>query len=669
MTKTVANTVAASLALSVGTAAASAVGGSAGSAAGGASGGTITPILFGVQRLSLSSGLAVEMSDAYRSALASLAVFAGDLEFLSSTKSMRRRRKLSNKITASRNETDEKSVSAELVLLYNQLIACAVAVACAVVIEFFLVLIWRHFMNCRYYKQQSATGVKLDTAETGKAVQFVPFPKSFMWPTPLFFALFVCTTGLARSSTRLLAASPPDCTFGCLALAIVVLSLLVTFMGVIILVTTRFFWRHGQDVQWKTASKHDLPKSIADPYMRLRAKMSVEAAGLRLLAKNALKRKSAAVHPGHLSCRPRTSVQDAALEGEASKAHFTSALPRRTSMKDARAHAIVVLASKGHRDRKSGVWTIPEADVAEPARTERILARPFALYSDRAGETWQKLEGFLFFRVNGARRVTMCYRPLVLIANMSFGILSGLQPLLAEGSTEATVQICTIVSLQLTMSAVCFCCLPDADRIISRFAGAQFLCEGLATSLLLVASYDTGINSADLRIAGFFISLVAVAVPIAQLLEQRLITPTIGLIQTGGCKPTVLCAQLYMLLTSLPLKLAKLISTGEAGGASAASSANSASADSGDDNMDEADDDGTESQGQEKEAAPALSAGAGTLAGLKVSRLLGRALAAKEAAGKKIPARQGKKVPAGQGAPPAEGPDQQGPSWRVVDVT
>ena len=78
---------------------------------------------------------------------------------------------------------------------------------------------------------------------------------------------------------------------------------------------------------------------------------------------------------------------------------------------------------------------------------------------------------------------------------------------------------------------------------------------------------------------------------------------------------------------------------------------------------DEADDDGTESQGQEKEAAPALSAGAGTLAGLKVSRLLGRALAAKEAAGKKIPAaRQGTKVTAGQGAPPAEGPDEQDPS-------
>ena len=133
------------------------------------------------------------------------------------------------------------------------------------------------------------------------------------------------------------------------------------------------------------------------------------------------------------------------------------------------------------------------------ARTERILANPFALDSDRVGDKWQKLEGFLLFRVNGSSRLAICYRPLVLIVNMCFGFLSGLQPLLPEGSAEATAQASVILALQLGMSAVCFQCLPDADRIISRFAGTQFLCEGLATATLLAASSDA-VNSAQLQV-------------------------------------------------------------------------------------------------------------------------------------------------------------------------
>jgi hypothetical protein len=115
--------------------------------------------------------------------------------------------------------------------------------------------------------------------------------------------------------------------------------------------------------------------------------------------------------------------------------------------------------------------------------------------------------------------------------------------------------------------------LPDADRLISRFAGTQFLLEGLSTSMLLTAdlrthtlataatnasstagmSYGTGTadglaNSSAttvldhsssaaataealrmvtaLQSAAFALSLLALAVPITQLLEQRCVTPT-----------------------------------------------------------------------------------------------------------------------------------------------
>ena len=118
------------------------------------------------------------------------------------------------------------------------------------------------------------------------------------------------------------------------------------------------------------------------------------------------------------------------------------------------------------------------------------------------------------FRINGDSRIALCYRPLVLIANMALGVLVGLQPLLGERSAAATMQAFLILALQLTMAWICFKVLPDADRIISRFAGTQFLCEAVGTLTLVVASLasEDAASSAELQVSGFFISLVACSI-------------------------------------------------------------------------------------------------------------------------------------------------------------
>ena len=41
--------------------------------------------------------------------------------------------------------------------------------------------------------------------------KFWGFPKSLVWPTPMFFACALFVTGLTRTSVRLLVVSPPDC--------------------------------------------------------------------------------------------------------------------------------------------------------------------------------------------------------------------------------------------------------------------------------------------------------------------------------------------------------------------------------------------------------------------------------------------------------------------------
>ena len=59
--------------------------------------------------------------------------------------------------------------------------------------------------------------------------------------------------------------------------------------------------------------------------------------------------------------------------------------------------------------------------------------------------------------------VGTCYRLIVLAANMTFGLLSGLQPLLPAGSLPALCQTLIIMILQLGMATLCFYILPDAD--------------------------------------------------------------------------------------------------------------------------------------------------------------------------------------------------------------
>ena len=101
------------------------------------------------------------------------------------------------------------------------------------------------------------------------------------------------------------------------------------------------------------------------------------------------------------------------------------------------------------------------------------------------------------------------------------------------------------------MSFLCFYFLPDADRIISRFAGTQFFFEGLSTASLLVAdrrSRDVALSGAgantsaaveeastaggggadvgatslilQMQLAGFVLSLFAMSTPVIQVSVQ-----------------------------------------------------------------------------------------------------------------------------------------------------
>jgi hypothetical protein len=959
-----------------------------GSAAAPHLGGALVPILFGVQRFVMSSGLGPPAGAAHRAVANGLSWAMGEIEFIHASPGSAgapRRRLEADDAPLNHTGTQTETLSAPgdaheatgipplMASLLNLLTTCALAILLTIVVQLFLVCLWRHAINRRYYRQQQAIvpgtdPQALEAAMTRRLcccfgprrrlamVKFFPFPKSLLWPSPLFFSCCIFVTGLTRSSVALLVSDPVGCSAGCKALPVVVLAILIML---VLLTATRlvvFRRRHGGSIPWKPAAKHPTPSAVGDPYMRMRAKARVHAVSAAIVAKDRasvikLRRRSSARYqvepmptvpqecsttrddpsgrrvriappedttkpagrtriaapfveqqpdpppsppnadittvvltprskalleaigdafeeedeletdrigtdaqddfgaahfsipndmpiadpsnrrpgtapaasgsgtqtealsvprgaprpstaaratPSHRQVRMRLDIprparsvrldtklvlhqptperiaeimgwrsdsppgsteadepapqglaaaapsslpaaqedehsqgdrlpasvggtkmpivaaplseststvdpadlptnttlppplDDDGMEGQPDEQRpddvtgTTGRAKRRSTYAVARTSAVDILAKRGHRDRKSGAFGTPEADTKEPGRTERLLANPFALSRPRAGDSFQSLEGFLLFRVNGSNHVGACYRLLVIVVNMVFGILSGLHPLLPSGSPQAHAQGAVVIALQLGMSFLCFQCLPDADRIISRFAGFQFLCEGLATSALLGASYskcacatyaaisndtssDMEMSEAEtdraaaealvvrLHILGFVLSLVAMCVPMLQLLEQRAITPTINIVQKKGASPIALLAALYMLAASLPRQITNLIGKGEAGAMDAGGAADAASADAGDDAIveqsasggggggggaDDCFDGGDQGEGdveQEPEAeGDALSGAAVAEAGARVSRLLARGLAAKEATGQRI---------------------------------
>ena len=285
---------------------------------------------------------------------------------------------------------------------------------------------------------------------------------------------------------------------------------------------------------------------------------------------------------------------------------------------------------------------------------ERLLAAPFRMHwRPRPADNFASREGFFMFRVHGATFLGRWYRVLVILLNIVFGSLSGLQPLLPAGTPGATAQTAIIGSLQLIMAAICFLVLPDADRIFSRFAATQFLTEGLSTLALLAASLSVDRPGDALQDLGFWLALGAMVVPMVQLLEQRLVTPAIGIVRSRGVgSPLALLATVYMLAASLRRKIANMVvAIAAQDDMGIDNAAGAASADAGDDAVEveyednsnadggdpSADKDGAERErGGPSERPAGLQAEQVADAGLRVTRLMGRAMAAKEAGGKAI---------------------------------
>lgn len=352
-----------------------------------------------------------------------------------------------------------------------------------------------------------------------------------------------------------------------------------------------------------------------------------EQSGERVIANSAMNtggEKAAAVFP----------LRHSQVHGHSDRDDLVSAIVARDFLK-----------KNGYRDRKQGSFVgSPANDIIEPARTERLLKHPFALYRSRTGDKMQVHDGFLLFRVNGSNCVGLYYRLIVVVANVIFGFLGGIGTVLADHPLSALLQVASVLLLQLALAFLCCCFVPDADRVISSSSGTQFVIEAASSGLLFLADVaaqmreraleratDAAPFSVDeetelaIRTLAFWFALLAIVVPMLQLLEQRLITPMIMLARTKKANTTALLASAYILASSLPRLIESLFSKAASRDAmiSGSSTQRTMSAD------------GAEGDVQMQESGTvALSCDDAYFVADKATKLLARGLAGKESAAK-----------------------------------
>jgi len=214
-------------------------------------------------------------------------------------------------------------------------------------------------------------------------------------------------------------------------------------------------------------------------------------------------------------------------------------------------------------DRPRGEFSRPEADQKEPARTERLLSRPLALFRPRAGDALDALKLTWFSRANGSRFAGLSYDWLALMAGLSIAGLNGVGNHMQIGSPESYMQVSSVVVIQYAAALYVVCIKPSADRIDNLLTFSQFFVEGTQTLVLFIGGHIR-ITGGDLEIfnncraAGFYLGLGALFIPIIEKVYDALITPISDCFQ-GKFNPVSSFWAMVSLLLALPNFVFQLI--------------------------------------------------------------------------------------------------------------
>ena len=215
----------------------------------------MAPLILGVQRFSVSAGLASNKSTFQTGVADGMGWASGKFGLLgspppspsASTTDPSIQNATGRRLQRSKGgQTDEDEVGS-LEALNEQLLTLGIIVSFVLTLQLLLQVVWKHWKNRKYYAflEASRASTRVIVLPKGKVAQppFAPIPGVFVHPNILSMALGIFVTGLAESSAEVLADNELECGMQCRWPALVVL------IGVALFLTSAFtqlfhFYRH-----------------------------------------------------------------------------------------------------------------------------------------------------------------------------------------------------------------------------------------------------------------------------------------------------------------------------------------------------------------------------------------------------------------------------------------
>ena len=164
-------------------------------------------------------------------------------------------------------------------------------------------------------------------------------------------------------------------------------------------------------------------------------------------------------------------------------------------------------------ERLRGAFIRVRTENEEPARTERLLARPYSLARKVPSDALDACHIGLLSRAGGHSWRAAYFEVAILIAQLTVGALNGLGPGLGllPGSAASVAQLVVIACVQVLSMLYTLCTSASYDRLMTLTVSLQFALEAGQTIFLLAFSFS---SDPSLERASFTLALAAVFTPV-----------------------------------------------------------------------------------------------------------------------------------------------------------
>ena len=458
----------------VGGAAGGAGGGGAaggGGGAGGAGAGGLSPLIFGVQRLSLSADLPTEQSNLTVGVAEGMAWASGDIGLVSPPPEAKERRMSETAGgefgSGGAGSGDLTNLPADYPLAYYTLFSilwlCGIVMIPIALINNFAIWYWLKRANRLYYaeaveiekiKESDISRLKRRILLEPFKAKFYAIPGLFVFPNLYLVVLKLFVTGMTAEAVQLVLIDDESCPTECKAPAVFALILIACFLGLGWIAVTDINIRFRVK-SWKRTPRPSSPNEVGDPLFRLVSRTRVACCG---------------------STRSFTIAQ-----------------------------------------RLAGKFAKPKDETNEPMRTERLLnpSKLFVLRRKHMADTWDMYQ-FAYLPKGGGKNCVGPYYDIILLSiQVAFGALGGFGRMITKGTPEAFRNVALKFSLQALFCVLVLCLKPTPDKMDSFMIGSMFAMEATVTAMLFTSAvYPEHVDMEELLLNTFYIGLTAMTIPL-----------------------------------------------------------------------------------------------------------------------------------------------------------